>query len=157
MDLITNDSFVTLAYSATDADGNLIDDGKKQLTYVHGGYRCIFQPIEAALEGKGAGDCVTVRLLPGDAFGEYDAELVSILPVEELPQPLAVGMQMEGRSVEGDPQATFLATVTDIADGKAVLDGNHPLAGLTLIFSCTVVAIRPATPDEIAAAREGEE
>ena len=39
--------------------------------------------------------------------------------------------------------------VTDIADGKAVLDGNHELAGQRLRFDCTVVDIRPATKEEI--------
>ena len=42
-------------------------------------------------------------------------------------------------------------TVTDIADNKAVLDGNHPLAGMALVFTCTVAAIRRASAEEIAA------
>jgi len=40
--------------------------------------------------------------------------------------------------------------VTNIADGKAVLDGNHELAGQRLRFEATVVDIRPATAEEIA-------
>ena len=28
--------------------------------------------------------------------------------------------------------------MTDIADGKVVVDGNHPLAGQTLHFECTM-------------------
>jgi FKBP-type peptidyl-prolyl cis-trans isomerase SlyD len=40
--------------------------------------------------------------------------------------------------------------VTDIADGKVVLDGNHPLAGNALVFTCTVTAVRPASTEEIA-------
>jgi FKBP-type peptidyl-prolyl cis-trans isomerase SlyD len=30
-----------------------------------------------------------------------------------------------------------------------VVDGNHPLAGITLMFSCTVAGVRAATPEEI--------
>jgi len=30
-----------------------------------------------------------------------------------------------------------------------VLDGNHPLAGMSLVFTCTVRDVRPATPEEI--------
>jgi FKBP-type peptidyl-prolyl cis-trans isomerase SlyD len=39
--------------------------------------------------------------------------------------------------------------VTDIADGKAVLDANHELAGQRLRFEATVVDIRPATAEEV--------
>jgi FKBP-type peptidyl-prolyl cis-trans isomerase SlyD len=40
-------------------------------------------------------------------------------------------------------------TVTDIAEGKVVLDGNHPLAGMALRFSVEVIAVRSASPEEI--------
>jgi FKBP-type peptidyl-prolyl cis-trans isomerase SlyD len=41
-------------------------------------------------------------------------------------------------------------TVTDIAGGKVVVDGNHPLAGQRLRFDCTVLDVRPATAEELA-------
>jgi FKBP-type peptidyl-prolyl cis-trans isomerase SlyD len=40
-------------------------------------------------------------------------------------------------------------TVTDVAGGKAVLDGNHPLAGMALRFSVQIVNVRSASPEEI--------
>ena len=40
--------------------------------------------------------------------------------------------------------------MTDIADDKVVLDGNHPLAGMALRFSLNVVDVREATDEEIA-------
>ncbi len=42
-----------------------------------------------------------------------------------------------------------LYTITDIADDKVVVDGNHPLAGMALIFSCTVADVRTASVDEV--------
>lgn len=146
---VARDTVVTLAYTLVDVDGNVIDDGREPISYLHGGYDGIFLPVEAALHGKSLGDSVAVKLQPADAFGEYDPELVTIVPVGELPQPLAVGMQIEG-SAEGE---RGFVTVTDIADGMAVMDGNHPLAGIALIFAGTVQDIRPATAAEIAAAR----
>jgi len=156
MNKIIRDSVVTLAYTAIDADGNMIDEGKEPLSYLHGGYNSIFLPVEAALHGKAPGDAVTVKLQPADAFGEYDPELVHIVSVDELPQPLAIGMQIEGNPDDAGDEDRFFVTVTDIADGKAVLDGNHPLAGISLVFNCTVQAVRPATAGEIAAARGKE-
>lgn len=154
MNKINRDCMVTLAYTVVDADGNVVDEGKEPLEYLHGGYDSIFVPVEAALHGKDIGDSVAVKLQPADAFGEYDAELVNIVPLDELPSPLTVGMQIEGAPEGGGDDERFFATVTDIADGKAVLDGNHPLAGIALLFAATVQAVRSATEKEIEAVQE---
>jgi FKBP-type peptidyl-prolyl cis-trans isomerase SlyD len=157
MNKIARNTVVTLAYTLVDSDGNMIDDGKEPLVYLHGGYDSIFVPVEAALLGKSLGDSIMVKLQPADAFGEYDAELVNIVPIDELPQPLSVGMQIEGTPEGGGEEDRFFVTVTDIAEGKAVLDGNHPLAGISLVFAATVQDIRPATPEEIAEARQNQD
>jgi FKBP-type peptidyl-prolyl cis-trans isomerase SlyD len=148
---VSKNSVVTLSYNLTDPDGNILDAGNEPIVYLHGGYDGVFIPIEDALEGKSVGDTVTVKLQPNDAFGEYDFDLLQIEPVENLPQPLTVGMMIEGDMEEGLEAGAVFYTVTEIADGKAVLDGNHPLSGMALIFIGTVTAIRPATIDEIAA------
>jgi FKBP-type peptidyl-prolyl cis-trans isomerase SlyD len=150
MSLVTSNSVVTLNYTVTDSDGNPIKEDDEQLQYLHGGYGGIFAPVEAALEGKPVGASATVKLQPAEAFGEYDPELVNMVPVEQLPQPLTVGMHLEGTIPEGSDEPPAYATVTDIADGKAVLDANHPLAGMALVFSCTVADIREATAEELA-------
>ena len=152
MRTIVRDCVVTLNYDVTDTDGAVIDAGEAPLQYLHGGYDGVFPAIEEALEGKSTGETVSVKLQPEQAFGEYDADLVQIEPVESLPQPLEIGMQIEG-APEGEPGASVFYRVTDIAGGKAVLDGNHPLAGMALVFTATVTAIRPATSAEIAAGR----
>jgi FKBP-type peptidyl-prolyl cis-trans isomerase SlyD len=85
---------------------------------------------------------------PAQAYGEYDADLVLIESLDALPQPLAVGMQIEAEPDGSSGEAVFYR-VTDIAEGKAVLDGNHPLAGRALVFTGTVTAVRPASPAEI--------
>ena len=156
MNKITRNTVVTLAHTVVDADGNMIDEGREPLSYLHGGYNSIFLPVEVALNGKALGDSIAVKLQPADAFGEYDPDLLSIVPVEDLPQPLTAGMQIEGTPEGGRDQEPVFSTVTDIADGKAVLDGNHPLAGIALVFACTVLEIRPATAEEIAAAQGNE-
>ena len=146
--MIGKNTIITLEYTVTDSDGNTIDEGKEPLVYLHGGYGDIYRSIENALEGKDVGDTVVVKLQPGEAYGEYDPDLVQIAVLEDLPQPLKIGMQIEaGTDDEGIPA---YIRVTDIAEGKAVLDGNHPLAGLALIFSCTVADVRRASAAEIA-------
>lgn len=139
---------VTLAYRVTDSDGNLIDAGEHPLVYMHGGHGGIFEKIETELEGQVAGFQKDIRLLPEEAFGEYDAELVMVEARDLFPDDIEVGMQFERATEEGDDE--MLYTITDIAEGKVVVDGNHPLAGLALVFSCTVSDVRAASPEEVA-------
>jgi FKBP-type peptidyl-prolyl cis-trans isomerase SlyD len=150
MNKIAKDTVVTLSYEVSDPDGNVLDAGEEPLMYLHGGYGDVFEIIEEALTGKTVGDTVTVKMQPDQAYGEYDAELVLIESVDVLPQPLKVGMQIEGEP-EGEPDEVMFYRVTDIADGKAVLDGNHPLAGMALIFTGTVTSVRSATTAELEA------
>lgn len=140
---------VTLAYRVTDAQGNLIDPGERPLVYLHGGYGGIFEKIEQELEGQEVGFSKDIRLQPEEAFGVYDADLVFVEPRDLFPENIEVGMQFE-RASDDEEEDGMLYTITNIAEGKVVVDGNHPLAGIALVFSCTVSDVRPATPEEIA-------
>jgi FKBP-type peptidyl-prolyl cis-trans isomerase SlyD len=144
---IAANTVVTLHYELSDADGNLIEKASEPLEYLHGGYHGIFPQVEKALDGKSVGDGCQLRLEPDDAFGDYDADLVHVESRDKFPGNIAVGMQFEGAG-ENSGEA-LIYTVTDIADDKVVVDGNHPLAGQTLDFSCTVAAVRAATSEEL--------
>ena len=150
MKQIVKDRVVTLHYEVTDPDGNVLDAGEDPLVYLHGGYDDVFAAIEEALQGKSVGDTVMLKMQPYQAYGEYDADLVLIESLDVLPQPLTVGMQIEAEPAGDSGEAAFYR-VTDIAEGKAVLDGNHPLAGRALVFTGTVTAVRPASHGEIEA------
>lgn len=144
---IAKNTVVTLSYRVTDSDGGLVDAGEQPIIYLHGGYDGIFPRIEEALQGKVTGDSVEIKLQPEDAFGDYDAELVMIEPRSLFPDNIEVGMQFERATEDGDDGELY--TITDIAEDKVVVDGNHPLAGMALVFSCTVAEVRPATAEEI--------
>jgi FKBP-type peptidyl-prolyl cis-trans isomerase SlyD len=146
--LIAKNTVVTLDYSVTDGEGNLVDEGSAPLVYLHGGYDGVFPRIEESLQNKTVGDKLEVKLQPDDAFGDYDAELVMIEPRSLFPENIEVGMQFE-RAAEDEDDEDALFTITDIADDKVVVDGNHPLAGVALIFSCKVSDVRAATAEEI--------
>lgn len=147
---VEKNSVVTLDYSVTDPDGELVDAGQEPLVYLHGGYDDIFPMIEEALHGKKVGESVVVKMQPDDAFGEYDAELIQMESRKGFPKELEVGMQFEGTPENGDDDDLLIFRVTEIAEDKVVLDGNHPLAGMALVFTCTVTSVRPASEEEIA-------
>ena len=146
---VVKNTVVTLDYSVTDPDGELVDAGQEPLVYLHGGYDDIFPMIEEAVQEKRIGESVIVKMQPDDAFGEYDADLIQIEPRTGFPEELQVGMQFEGVPDSDDDDDILIYRVTEIADDKVVLDGNHPLAGMSLVFTCTVTDVRPASAQEI--------
>ncbi|MBG7621518.1 peptidylprolyl isomerase [Herbaspirillum sp. AP02] len=146
---IAKNTVVSVNYKLSDAQNNLIEQSSEPMVYLHGGYHNTLPKIEEALDGKETGYSTTLQVEPEDAFGEYDSELVKIEPVERLPQPLEVGMQFEG-SPDDEGEESVIFTVTEVADGKAVLDGNHPLAGIALRFELNVIEVRAASEEEVA-------
>jgi FKBP-type peptidyl-prolyl cis-trans isomerase SlyD len=147
---IAKNTVVTVKYSLSDAQGNLIEDGREPMVYLHGGYENTLPKIEEALDGKVTGFDISIQVEPDDAFGEYDPALVKVEPRDRLPTPLEVGMQFEGMPDGDADEEAMIFTVTDIADDKVVLDGNHPLAGMALRFTLNVLEVREASDEEIA-------
>lgn len=144
---ISSNTVVSLEYELFDTAGELIESSRTPISYLHGGYGGMFPLVEESLAGHVEGDKVEVELEPDEAFGDYDETLVRLEPRDRFPEELKVGMQFEGRAEGKDDAHVF--TVTDITDEKVVVDGNHPLAGRSLVFACTVASVRPATRDEI--------
>lgn len=147
--LIEKNTVVTLTYRLTNLAGDLLEEATHDspVAYLHGGYDGIFPKVEESLEGQGVGTELDVVLEPDDAFGEYEAELVRVEPAHLFPEEVKVGMQLEGRSEDGEH--VMLYTVTDIAEGQVVVDGNHPLSGQSLRVQCQVQDVRAALPEEV--------
>ena len=144
---VSKNTVVSLDVELADIWGNTIERSGEPLQYMHGGYGNVFPAVEAALEGRSVKDRVEVRLEPEDAFGDYDENLLRVEERSKFPEGIEVGMRFEG-DPGGEDEGRFFA-VTDIAEDKVVLDANHPLAGMALKITCTVVDVRAATPDEI--------
>lgn len=144
---IAMNTVVTITYELRDSDGNILESSKDPVSYLHGGYDNIFPRVEEELHGKSVGDSIELTLEPVDAFGDYDEELVQIEPASAFPtEELKVGMQFEGEDETGD---VVLYTVTNIEDGKVIVDGNHPWAGERVLFKASVTAVREAGKEEV--------
>ena len=99
----------------------------------------IIPGLEKALAGKKTGDKLSVKVSPEEGYGEVDQALILTVPKTQLSAipNLEVGLQI-GETQEGK---TFV--IRSIAEDHAVLDANHPLAGVNLNFDVEVVGIRP--------------
>lgn len=146
---VAKDTVVTLSYELRDSDGNAINEAGTRLSYLHGGYGGIFPLVEDALTGKAPGEEHSADLQPPDAFGDYDENLIRVEPKSVFPANVEVGMQFEGLPQGDDDDRWVVYTVTDVAEDKVIIDGNHPLAGERLVFLCKVEDVRQATADEI--------
>jgi len=144
---IDQGALVSLDITMYDAQGILLEHSEEPLVYLHG-HDDVFPLVEEALAGKEAGARVALQLEPEEAFGDYDPALVLLMPLDNLGPGVEVGMRVEGNDAEGTAGRIF--TITDIAEGMAVLDGNHPLAGFALRFDITVLEVRAASPEELA-------
>lgn len=145
---VLKNTVVSLNFELRDSSGKLLEKSDQPISYLHGGYDGIFPMVEEALEGVDQGASVSVVLEPEDAFGEYDEDLVKTEPRSAFPSDeMEVGMQFQAGEEGSDDEMVF--TVTEVTAESVVINGNHPLAGQSLQFKCTVEQVRPATEEEL--------
>ena len=147
--LIAANKAVSLDYTLTNDAGEVIDSstGAAPMVYLHGAGN-IIAGLEKALEGKSAGEELSVAVEPEDAYGEYSAELVAVLGREmfEGVDELEVGMQFHASGPDGSMQ---IVTIRDLDGDEVTVDGNHPLAGQRLHFQVKVIDVRDASAEEV--------
>ena len=144
---IANQRVVTIDYTLTDDEGDVLDSssGQEPLTYLHGS-GSIIPGLENALEGKAAGDALKVTIPAAQGYGERDEDLVQAVPRDRFPGgDIEVGMRFHAQGSEGSQVVTVVA----VDDSNVTVDGNHPLAGMTLAFDVKVLEVRDATAEEL--------
>jgi FKBP-type peptidyl-prolyl cis-trans isomerase SlyD len=145
---IAANKVVQIHYTLTNDDGEVLDSSKGQgpLAYIHG-IGNIIPGLEQALDGRAIGDKFQVTIPPEDAYGVRNDDLVQAVPrgAFEGVDEILPGMQFHAQS----PDGLQLFTVVDVAGDEVVLDGNHPMAGITLNFDVEVAGIRDATAEEL--------
>ncbi|ABE64177.1 peptidylprolyl isomerase, FKBP-type [Nitrobacter hamburgensis X14] len=117
--------------------------GDEPLEYQQGSGR-LLPALERALEGKVAGERFEVILPPEEAYGERDKALQQRVPAETFGgvDQIEPGMCFLAHSDDERRVENVLVTEVDEDNGYVVVDTNHPLAGMTLEFEGSVVAVR---------------
>lgn len=145
---IAKDKVVSIEYTLKDDQGTLLDtsEGRDPLAYLHGAGN-IIPGLEQALEGKQAGDQLSVRIEAKDAYGERNDQLQQDVPRElfEGVDDVQAGMQFQAQTEAG----VQVVTVKAVADDTVTVDANHPLAGVPLNFDVNIVEVRNAEAEEL--------
>ena len=146
---ISNNKVVTIDYTLTDDDGNLLDtsEGQSALSYLHGAGN-IIPGLEGALAGKIAGEELAVAVAAQDGYGLRDDSRLQTIPRDMFPttETIQPGMRFHAQSPEG---GMLVVTVVGVDNDNITIDANHPLAGMNLNFNVKVVDVRNATAEEL--------
>jgi FKBP-type peptidyl-prolyl cis-trans isomerase SlyD len=145
---VAHNKVVAFHYTLTSAQGEMIDTSADQapLEYLHG-HRNIIPGLEDALNDKSAGSKFSVTLESKDAYGAHNDELVKTLARADIEEnrDLHVGVEFQ-MDLAGEPR---MVTVREVEGDQVTVDGNHPLAGETLVFEIEITGIRDATGEEL--------
>ena len=145
---ISEQKVVSINYVLKNDEGETIDEcNDGSFLYLHGAHN-IVPGLEHALIGKIKGDQISVAVSPEEGYGEFDQEKIQAVPKNLFPEDQAVepGMAFHAEGPDGEP---IQVTVREIEEESIVIDGNHPLAGVTLNFNVNVMDVREATDDEL--------
>jgi FKBP-type peptidyl-prolyl cis-trans isomerase SlyD len=145
---ITQETVATIHFTVCTQDGTQIDSSRtgKPMDYLQGSHYLI-QGLENELDGKQAGDKFVIDVPPELAYGERHDALVQVVP-KSMFADIDVNPGMTFRATTDDGEQSVM--VIDVTDDEVVVDGNHPLSGLTLNFDVEVLGVRAATEEEIA-------
>jgi FKBP-type peptidyl-prolyl cis-trans isomerase 2 len=141
---------VRMRYRLFDGQGELVESSEEGelMEYVHG-EDSLAPTLEAALLGKAAGEKVRISLLPEEAFGAYDPELLITVPRKEIPEEFEL-VPGEYLPVSLEEASEDLAEeeiefrIVEVRPTEVLLDANHPLAGETVTCELEVAEVDEA-------------
>jgi FKBP-type peptidyl-prolyl cis-trans isomerase 2 len=136
---------VKIHYTGRLQDGRVFDTSRERdpLEF-EAGSQDVIPGISHAVVGMDEGVERTITVAPEDAFGPRNEAMVQEVPRSALPEDVSVGDPLSAKSGEQEVRVF----VAELDEEKAVIDGNHPLAGHTLEFDVELVAVVPGGEEE---------
>ena len=145
--MIKLNDVVTLHYSVSTKDNITLDssrDGDPMEVMI--GSRFLVDGLEEAIVGRTKDEIFEVTLSPDQAYGERHDTLVQTVPMAMFDGiDVEPGMSFRATTDEGEQSVI----VIEVDDTNVVVDGNHPLAGVTLSFDVEILDVREPTEDEL--------
>jgi len=145
---VRDDRVVTFAYVLKDSEGNTLDTSERggSMRYLHGAGQ-LLPALEKAVNGLEPGADAVVEVPSAEAFGARDESRVIEVRRDQVPPEAEVGSTVTAEDENG---RHFPLVVVHLDEDNARLDGNHPFAGLDVVFEITIETVESATPEEIA-------
>ena len=145
---IEKNKMVSIHYTLRDESGDVLDSSKDRdpLDYIQGAGQ-IIPGMEKALEGKEAGEEMSLVVEPEEGYGKRDESLVYKVPKEQFQgiDDIKVGMCFQVNPGDGP----LLMSVSGVEEDEILLDGNHPLTDMVLSFEISIINVREATKEEL--------
>jgi peptidylprolyl isomerase len=137
---IKDGDVIRVRFTGRYQDGEVFDTTEERgpFTFVVGS-GAVVKGVDDAVRGMRAGERTQVIIEPEQAYGSRNEEYVLSIPRSSMPAQVKVspGMQLKV-PLQGGKALT--ATVTKVTRELIRLDGNHPMAGKTLVFDIEIVA-----------------
>jgi len=142
---VTENKFVTINYTFKSSEGTLLGSSERSgpLTFRHG-VGDVIPGLEKALYGLEIGSKKSFSIIPEEAYGSRDESLTTQITKADLPEGLEpkIGTRLSW-ALEGQ---TRVFLISDIQGDSITIDGNHPLAGVSLDFEVEVIHVGEEDP-----------
>jgi len=128
-----NGNVVTLEYTIQLEDGSVVGGHKPMsMTFTVGGGE-VFPVLETAVVGMALHQKRSVKISPEQGYGDYRESLILQVERTAFPEdmPLIPGKTIQYQNRDGQ-RANFI--IQEVKGDRVTLDGNHPLAGQTLVY-----------------------
>lgn len=143
----TSPRVIAFSYTLKNSTGEVLDasEANQPMPFLEGRQQ-IIPALEAVIALMNEGDKKKITLTATEAYGDFRTDMIMEVPKEELAHlkpVLGAHLQLQLE------KQTRIVKVTKMTDTHITLDGNHPLAGVDLVFDIEIVLIRQATQDEL--------
>jgi peptidylprolyl isomerase len=132
---------VRVHYTGSFEDGTVFDSsaGKEPFEFKLGEGQVI-RGFDTGIMGMEVGDKKKITIDPENAYGPWREEMVLSVKPDQFPEHIEpeVGKQLQIPQKNGP---TLNVVITEVSEDNVLLDGNHPLAGKTLVFEIELVDI----------------
>ena len=153
---VENNKVISVTYrlKENDENGPLREETNetKPLVFLFG-HGNLIPGFENNLKDLGVNDTFAFTVSPEEGYGEFSEENVTDIPTQVFMQDgkLDTEQVKEGGllSLQDNQGRVFNGKVMKVGEEAVTMDFNHPMAGITLLFSGTVIDIRDASEEEL--------
>jgi peptidylprolyl isomerase len=134
-------SLVKIQYIISLAEGSNAESEKssKPLSFTIGSAK-VFKKLEEGVIGMQVGEKRRIPVAADEGYGTYKKELVLRLEKKVFPEDIKLipGRTVQYQNRDGE-RVNFI--VNEVTDKTVTVDGNHPLAGLDLVYEVELLEV----------------